>query len=71
MPDAEQAQKGGKDRGRDYNHSTFNDLIITGLVGLRPRMDHRLEINPLVPEGSLDYFCLDHVRYHDRDLTIR
>ena len=61
---------GGKDRGRDYNHSTFNDLIITGLVGLRPRMDHRLEINPLVPEGSLEYFCLDRVRYHDRDLTI-
>jgi hypothetical protein len=70
MPEAEQTQKGGKDRGRDYNHSTFNDLIITGLVGLRPRMDHRLEINPLVPEGSLEYFCLDHVRYHDRDLTI-
>jgi glycosyl hydrolase family 65 len=70
MPDAKQAEKGGKDRGRDYNHSTFNDLIITGLVGLRPRMDHRLEINPLVPEGSLEYFCLDRVRYHDRDLTI-
>jgi hypothetical protein len=70
MPDAKQTEKGGKDRGRDYNHSTFNDLIITGLVGLRPRMDHRLEINPLVPEGSLEYFCLDHVRYHDRDLTI-
>jgi hypothetical protein len=70
MPDAEQTQKGGKDRGRDYNHSTFNDLIITGLVGLRPRVDHRLEINPLVPEGSLEYFCLDRVRYHDRDLTI-
>lgn len=70
MPDAKQTEKGGQDRGRDYNHSTFNDLIITGLVGLRPRMDHRLEINPLVPEGSLAYFCLDRVRYHERDLTI-
>ncbi|HEY2943262.1 MAG TPA: glycosyl hydrolase family 65 protein [Vicinamibacteria bacterium] len=70
MPEAQQAQKGGKDRGRDYNHSTFNDLVITGLVGLRPRRDHRVEINPLVPEGSLDYFGLDRVRYHDRDLTI-
>lgn len=71
MPEAKQAKKGGKDRGQYYNHSTFNDLIITGLVGLRPRMEHRLEINPLVPDGSLEYFSLDRVRYHDRDLTIR
>jgi len=62
--------KADKDRGRDYNHSTFNDLIITGLVGLRPRSDHVVEVNPLVPEGALDYFCLDGVRYHDWNLTI-
>ena len=24
-----------KDRGKDYNHSTFIDIIIAGLVGLR------------------------------------
>jgi hypothetical protein len=24
-----------KDRGKDYNHSTFLDLVIEGLVGLR------------------------------------
>lgn len=65
-----QANRADKDRGRDYNHSTFNDLIITGLVGLRPRLDQWLEINPLVPEGALDYFCLDGVRYHDFDLTL-
>ncbi len=66
----QQQAKGGKDRGRDYNHSTFNDLIITGLVGLRPRLDHWVEVNPLVPEGALEYFALDGVRYHDFDLTI-
>jgi predicted GH43/DUF377 family glycosyl hydrolase len=65
-----QREKGGKDRGRDYNHSTFNDLIISGLVGLRPRLDQWVEVNPLVPEGALDYFALDGVRYHDVDLTI-
>jgi predicted GH43/DUF377 family glycosyl hydrolase len=70
MTPQQQAAKGGKDRGRDYNHSTFNDLIITGLVGLRPRVDQTLELNPLVPEGAMDYFCLDGVRYHDLDLTI-
>jgi predicted GH43/DUF377 family glycosyl hydrolase len=70
MSEQAQARKGGKDRGRDYNHSTYNDLIITGLVGLRPRLDHWVEINPLVPDGAIDYFCLDGVRYHDYNLTV-
>ncbi|MGD0579731.1 MAG: family 43 glycosylhydrolase [Bryobacteraceae bacterium] len=70
MTPAQQADKGGKDRGRDYNHSTFNDLVITGLVGLRPRADQWVELNPLVAEGAMDYFALDGVRYHDFDLTI-
>ena len=30
---------GDRERSRYYNHSTYNDLIITGLVGLRPSMD--------------------------------
>jgi hypothetical protein len=57
-------------RGRDYNHSTYCDLIITGLVGLRPRADDLIEVNPLVPEGVLDYFCLDNIAYHGRNLTV-
>jgi len=59
-----------KERGRDYNHSGYADLVITGLVGLRPRIDHLVEVNPLVPEGGLSYFCLDKVPYHGTDLTI-
>jgi len=62
--------KGGKERGKDYNHSSYNDLIITGLVGLRPRVDNTVEVNPLLPEGTWDYFCLDNVLYHGRILTI-
>jgi predicted GH43/DUF377 family glycosyl hydrolase len=53
-----------------YNHSTYCDLIITGLVGLRPCADDTIEINPLVPEGTWDYFCLDDVPYHGHSLTI-
>lgn len=64
------ASRGVKDRGRDYNHSTFCDLVITGAVGLRPRADASVEVNPLVPEGAWDYFCLDQVAYHGRMLTI-
>ena len=58
------------ERGKDYNHSTFCDLIISGLVGLRPRADDMVEVNPLVPEGIWGYFCLDKIAYHGHLLTI-
>lgn len=61
---------GDRERSRYYNHSTFNDLVITGVVGLRPRLDNTLEINPLVPEEEWDWFCLDNVCYHGHNLTI-
>jgi hypothetical protein len=62
--------KGDQERSRYYNHSTFNDLVITGLVGLRPRSDSTIEVNPLVPDNTWDWFCLDNVLYHGRNLTI-
>jgi hypothetical protein len=61
--------KGGEERGKDYNHSTYCDLVISGLIGLRPRMDKTVEVNPLVPAGW-DWFCLDRIPYHGRSLTI-
>ena len=61
----------GKDgRSRYYNHSTFADLVITGLVGLRPRPDQTVEVHPLLPEGLWDWFCLDGVKYHGCVLTV-
>ena len=62
--------KGDQERSRYYNHSTFNDLIISGLVGLRPRADQQIEVNPLIPEGKWNWFCLDNVLYHGRIITI-
>jgi len=64
------AGKGGRERGKDYNHSTYCDLVISGLVGLRPRADEIVEVHPLVPDGAWDWFCLDRVRYHGRTLTV-
>lgn len=65
----------GLHRSHHYNHSGYNDLIITGLAGLRPRADHILEVNPLIPTGpaaahSLSYLCLENVPYHGRLVTI-
>lgn len=57
-------------RSRYYNHSTFCDLVITGLVGIVPSDGDRIQVSPLLPEDSWDWFCLDGLRYRGRNLTI-
>jgi hypothetical protein len=57
-------------RSRYYNHSTFADLVIGGIVGLVPRADNLVEISPLLPDGAWNYLCLDGVNYHGHTLTI-
>ncbi len=54
----------------------FAILVISGLVGLRPRDDDTVEVRPLVPSGDSgkgvwDWFCLDQHPIHDgKILTI-
>jgi hypothetical protein len=62
--------KGDNPRSSYYNHSGFADLVITDLVGLKPREDNVLEISPLIPEGKWSWFRLAKVNYHGRMLTI-
>jgi hypothetical protein len=52
-----------------YFHSGYVDLIVTGLVGIRPRDDESVEIHPLAP-SEWDYFALDGVAYRGRELTV-
>ncbi|MBT8397202.1 MAG: discoidin domain-containing protein [Gemmatimonadetes bacterium] len=52
-----------------YLHSGFVDQIISGLVGIRPQPGDTLVVSPLVPE-AWDYFALQGVDYHGRELTI-
>jgi hypothetical protein len=59
-----------KNRGRYYNHSGFADLVITGLIGLRPASGNEVIVNPLVPSDQWTYFALDNVPYHGHLLTI-
>jgi hypothetical protein len=61
---------GKNSRSRYYNHSTFADLLITGVIGLRSRADNILEISPLLPADTWDWFCLDGVKYHGHMLTV-
>ncbi|HEY3394797.1 MAG TPA: glycosyl hydrolase family 65 protein [Lacipirellulaceae bacterium] len=57
-------------RSRDYNHSTFCDLVIGGLIGIVPRADDIVQVDPLLPANEWEWFCLDGVYYHGRVLTI-
>ena len=57
-------------RGRYYNHSGFADLIVTGLLGLRPAPGDAVTIHPLLPAGKWKYFALEGIPYHGHLLTI-
>ena len=57
------------ERSRHYNHSTFNDLMITGLVGLLPRADDVIEVDPLLPPDAWDWFKLTDVPYRGHLVT--
>ncbi len=56
-------------RGRYYNHSGFADLVITGLLGLRPGAGNALTIHPLV-SSQWQWFALDGLPYHGYLLTV-
>ncbi len=61
----------GLTRSHHYFHSGYVDLILTGLIGIRPRADDMLEVNPLLPEGkSLRWFRIQDVPYHGHLVSI-
>src|SRR5205085_2248748 len=52
-----------------YFHSNYVDLIVTGLVGLRPRDDDVLDVQPLAPE-TWAYFALDDIAYRGHRVSV-
>lgn len=58
------------ERGKDYNHSSFCDLIISGLVGIQPQLDGSIVIEPLIPEGEWDWFSLSRIPCAGKELTV-
>ena len=42
------------ERGKDYNHSTFCDLVISGLAGFTPKANGTFTVSPLFPA---DWSC--------------
>ncbi|WP_327108708.1 MGH1-like glycoside hydrolase domain-containing protein [Nonomuraea glycinis] len=59
----------GRGHSEHYNHSTYTDLVISGLIGLRPQPGDRLTVNPLAP-ASWDHFVLENVPYRGHNVTV-
>jgi hypothetical protein len=57
-------------RGKDYNHSSYCDLIISGLVGLKMHDDYAISVAPLIPEDTWGWFCLEEIHYQGKSLTV-
>lgn len=62
-------EKGGIERGKDYNHSTFCDLVINGLFGVECD-EEQLLLSPLFPD-EWEYAILEHLPYGGKLYTIK
>ena len=58
-----------RERGKDYNHSTFCDLVISGLVGIVPDGTDCLVVDPLFPE-KWNYLVLENLRYRGHEIAV-
>ena len=59
----------GGGHSEDYNHSTYNDNVISGLIGVRGQSGNTLTVRPLAP-ASWDYFALENIPYHGHNVTV-
>ncbi len=59
-----------KTEQRDYNHSTWIDPLISDLIGLIPRNDAILEIDPLLPPNVWTHYLLDGQSYRGHNVTV-
>ena len=61
-------RKGGKDRGKDYNHSSFCDIVIRGLVGVDEK-NGKLVLRPHIP-ADWKYLKLENLTFRGKRYDI-
>ncbi|WDF69062.1 glycoside hydrolase [Sphingobacterium oryzagri] len=62
--------KGDDPRSKFYNHSTFADVIIQDLIGVKPAGNNTLALKPLLPRGEWAYFALQELPYKGKIIDI-
>ncbi|KAF2722626.1 hypothetical protein K431DRAFT_283762 [Polychaeton citri CBS 116435] len=68
-PDRDEWSQDDLGHSDHYMHSTNCDIIITELLGLVPRSDDILQVDPIVP-SDWTYFALENVPYHGFLITV-
>ncbi len=63
-----QEKKGGYERGKDYNHSLFCDLVLSGLLGI-DLTDGKVTVDPLIPD-SWEYFRVENLWLGGKEYAI-
>ncbi|MCA1756290.1 MAG: discoidin domain-containing protein, partial [Bacteroidales bacterium] len=52
-----------------YSHSSYVDLVIADLIGIKAQASDSVIIKPLVP-NHWDYFILEDINYHGHEITV-
>ncbi|KAF3919603.1 hypothetical protein ABW20_dc0103764 [Dactylellina cionopaga] len=61
----------GLTRSPHYFHSAYIDNLFTGFVGIRPRSDNVLEVNPLADPSVISWFRADRIIYHGLEIAVQ
>ena len=61
--------KGGIERGKDYNHSGFCDLVLSDLIGIKPNINNSIEINPLIPD-DWEWFAVKNIHFQGKEIDL-
>jgi len=61
--------KGGIERGKDYNHSGFCDLVLSDLIGIKPNINNSIEINPLIPD-DWEWFAVENIHFQGKEIDL-
>jgi hypothetical protein len=61
----------GLKRSPHYFHSGFVDVVLSGLVGIRPSAEDLLEVNPQADISTIKYFRADRIFYHGHEVAVQ
>lgn len=67
--DGWKVETGGFERGANYNHSLYCDLILSGLLGIGCTANGNVRVDPLIPD-NWDHFTAENITIHGHKYTI-
>lgn len=62
-------EKGGYERGKDYNHSSYADILISKIFGVEPQENNKVNIRPMIPD-DWSYCSLTNLNCQGHEFSI-